>query len=149
MIKKVLVAILGLAFIVIMLLPGGHDPKSIFEYFDDDSYERNLDAEMQKLISHLSLGLPKMVDPDTRLESIERIDKELRYNYTLVNHTESDLAQMGFNEGIREIIKPEACILLKTEFFSYYDMSVSFFFKDKNKSHVNTFSFKQADCTGS
>ncbi|MDO9364860.1 MAG: RDD family protein [Methylotenera sp.] len=58
--------------------------------------DAEINISLQAEVSHLNVDLPKMLDDETRHDSVQVLNKEIRYNYTLINYPASDFDKNEF-----------------------------------------------------
>ena len=64
---------------------------------------------LMKVTGELNKSLPMMVDKDTQLQTVGAADKEIIFNYVLVNYAARDLAWSTNSAQVRSKLINQAC----------------------------------------
>jgi hypothetical protein len=89
---------------------------------------------MQKVAKESSEGLPKMIDSETRIDSIEGIENGLEYKYTLVNQTRADLRtnDISLTERLKPNIIKSICSSPDMSIYVRNGAILKYIYNDKN-----------------
>lgn len=105
------------------------------------------EAIMKKIASDTNVGLPKMVDSGTRLDSVMGFENGLTYNFTLMNFTLRDLKGKSLNKEFRSEIVRSICLSGKMYIFNKNGSVFNYTYKDKNGIFVeNIFIDTKIEC---
>ena len=93
-----------------------------------------------------SKTLPKMVDTETRFDSVLFVDKKIENHYTLVNITKSEIDIETMLPNVKESLKNSICG--KQNFMDNLSKGIeySFSYKDKNSEQISTIVITKSDC---
>ena len=93
-----------------------------------------------------SKTLPKMVDTETRFDSVLFVDKKIENHYTLVNITKSEIDVETMLPNVKESLKNSICE--KQNFMDNLSKGIeySFSYKDKNSEQISTIVITKSDC---
>lgn len=93
-----------------------------------------------------SKTLPKMVDTETRFDSVLFVDKKIENHYTLVNITKSEIDVETMLPNVKESLKNSICG--KQNFMDNLSKGIeySFSYKDKNSEQISTIVITKSDC---
>ena len=93
-----------------------------------------------------SKTLPKMVDTETRFDSVLFVDKKIENHYTLVNITKSEIDIETMLPNVKESLKNSICG--KQNFMDNLSKGIeySFSYKDKNSEQISIIVVTKSDC---
>ncbi len=103
---------------------------------------------IDKAIATSNEGLPKMMDDETRLDSVS-INEEKKLcslNITLVNSIVSDIDIGVLNDHFEQSIKPSTCNIPEFKLFFTEGYTVNYVYKDKNDKLISKYSILPSDC---
>ncbi len=99
------------------------------------------DAELKKAVTELNRDTPKLIDRETRLDSVSTFDLTLQYHYSLVNISKGD-SKLD-NESVSNAIRQSAQENFDTnpEMKNFRDKGVSLKYSYKDKTGQDLFDF--------
>ena len=103
---------------------------------------------IDKAIATINEGLPKMMDDETRLDSVS-IDQEKKLcglNVTLVNSIVSDIDIGVLNDHFEQSIKPSTCNIPEFKLFFTEGYTVNYVYKDKNDKLISKYGILPSEC---
>jgi len=106
----------------------------------------NTDYMVDVEANMMNRGLPVMVDNETRLDSVLVQQKDLYFNYTLVNWIKTEIDLDRLNSTMRERIKTNACETSDTRSLLEEGRSLFYVYKDKESTPVTEFMVILNDC---
>ncbi len=103
---------------------------------------------IDKAVAASNEGLPKMIDEETRLESVSIDQKSKWYslNITLINYLVSDIDIGVLNDNFEQSIKPSTCGIPEFKLFFTEGYTVNYVYKDKNGKLISKYSILPTDC---
>lgn len=112
------------------------------------SYHQAEVSAIDKTVESSNQGLPKMIDEDTRLDtvSIDQASKYYSLNFTLVNYTVSDIDIGVLNDNFEQSIKPNTCGIKELKLFFSEGYTINYIYKDKNGKYISKYNILPTDC---
>jgi len=104
---------------------------------------------IDKAVTESNKGLPKMLDEETRLDSVS-IDQERKHYYlsmTFLNLSKQDIDIDLFNNNYQESIKPSSCKNETLKVFFNEGYTINAVYRDKAGVIVGQYSVKPTDCS--
>jgi len=92
---------------------------------------------------------PRMLDSEARLDSTIGINKQFRYNLTMINWLESDPHVPAFKQRMLSEIRNYVCTAEKMKFFVSNDVPVTHAYFDKEGKQIAIITIKPTDCASS
>ena len=92
---------------------------------------------------------PTMVDSEARLDSTIGINKQFRYNLTMINWLESDPHVPAFKQRMLSETRNYVCTAEKMKFFVSNDVPVTHAYFDKEGKQIAIITIKPTDCASS
>lgn len=111
-------------------------------------YFQAQERAIDKVVSESNKDLPKMVDEETRLNSVS-IDQKLKIyklNLSLINLMQSEIDLSAVHQAFEKSIKPTTC---SNETFSVFfadGYEINYVYKDKSGDVIANFTVNPADC---
>ena len=112
------------------------------------SYLKAEKRSIDQAVAASNEGLPKMIDEETRLDSVA-IDQEIRnysLNMSLVNLAQSEIEVASIHEIFETSIKPTSCSNEAFKVFFAEDYKINYVFKDKTGLIVAKYTVNPTDC---
>jgi len=106
--------------------------------------ERSID----QAVAASNEGLPKMIDEETRLDSVA-IDQKLKsysLNMSLINLAQSEIDVSVIHEIFETSIKPSSCSNEIFKVFFTEGYKINYIYKDKSATVVAKYTINPADC---
>lgn len=114
------------------------------------SYEKNSGTPIEDLLpkfaSQLNAKLPMMVDADTRLDSVMGVNKTLRYNYTLVNYSASNVTEQDVRSAMQQKIENSVCTSQESLSFIKNGATLSYAYYGNEGKQIAVISVSPAQC---
>ena len=123
--------------------------KSTSERFFEGKKESELNSVLMQAASQINKNLPIMVDTETRLDATVGINKQFRYNYTLVNYTAEELDPNAIIEAMEEKIINSVCTTKEMEVFVNNGVPVTYAYHGKNGKQLTTITVQPVQCKNS
>lgn len=110
--KTVLKALSGIAVLVVILLATGIS-RFVGKTLVDNYYAGRKDGTINKMLlktaNQVNSKLPIMVDANTRLDSTIGLNKQFRYDYTLVNYSSSQVSGSQLQNALGKKLINNVC----------------------------------------
>ena len=90
-----------------------------------------LKRELMEMAKEDTKNAPRMLDSEARLDSTIGINKQFRYNLTMINWLESDPHVPAFKQRMLSEIRNHVCTAEKMKFFVSNDVPVTHAYFDK------------------
>lgn len=119
---------------------GGLGCEGLFGGEEDDI------SSVARLVEELNQGLPAMADSGTRLDSVVLEDKELRYNYEMLNYTSVDLPREQLSAVLGKQIRGAACGSPQMKPLWKNGYSARYLYHGKDKRLITEIVVKPSDC---
>lgn len=105
----------------------------------------SIDESLQQIVSEQNGKLPMMVDSDTRLDSMAVINKTIRYNYTVVHYSASNLLSQKIN-SYGPIIVNKVCTTKEMRVYVKNGFTISYAYYDNEGKQITVISVTQSQC---
>lgn len=112
----------------------------------DGKRETEMRSTLMKAASKINENLPMMVDSETRLDATIGMNKQFRYNYTLMNYTAEDIDIPAFNEAMKPSLVNKVCTTEEMVEFMNYGVSVTYAYHGKNGKKFTAITIKPEFC---
>jgi Na+-transporting methylmalonyl-CoA/oxaloacetate decarboxylase gamma subunit len=109
--------------------------------------ESNIDSLMIQQAATMNKSLPRMIDSETRFDSVAGTNHEFSYYYTMVNYAKADLDQNKVNAFIvdqRMKLTVNYCTGMKS--FADNKVPVQYVYSDKNGLNLLSIEVQPSDC---
>ena len=146
MLWKILGGVGLLLVIAFSSLIGKQVGKGSVENYYTNKNKGAFDEELTKSVSQINANLPRMVDTETRLDSAVGSNKNLRYNYTLVNYSEKTLSADALNNAVGKNIVNEVCTAKETKVFIKNGVTISFAYHGNEGKQITVISVAPSQC---
>ncbi len=150
--KKILQILGGIGVVLVIVFAGGVGQivgKSTTERFFDGKNESQLNSVLMHAASELNKNLPMMVDSETRLDSTVGINKQFRYNYTMINFLESEIDVPAFKEAMSPYVRNGVCTTEEMKVFVTNDVPVTYAYFDKDGKQFAIITIQPTECASS
>jgi hypothetical protein len=116
-----------------------------------DSYyagkkEGSIDEVLFQTASKLNEKLPMMVDSETRWDSTIGINKAIRYNYTLINYSASNITAQDLNNALGQKIVNNVCTTKAMQVFVKNGVTVSYAYYGNEGKQITVISVVPSQC---
>ena len=108
-----------------------------------------LKRELMEMAKEDTKNAPRMLDSEARLDSTIGINKQFRYNLTMINWLESDPHVPAFKQRMLSEIRNYVCTAEKMKFFVSNDVPVTHAYFDKEGKQIAIITIKPTDCASS
>jgi hypothetical protein len=104
------------------------------------------DLALREEIKMINKSLPSMIDNDTRLDHVSIQDKDVYYNYTLVNWLAADLDITRLKSVMTPNLKTAQCANEETLPLLNEGRKLVYMYRDKSSQPVAKIVVEQSDC---
>jgi len=104
-------------------------------------------ARLQQIATEASIGTPKLIDEETRLDSVAAGQTSLIYRYTLVNYRSADVEPSKIREILLPSIKASSCTPEMKAQFLDYGVSLSFQYWSKDGIFITSITIDNSICS--
>lgn len=101
---------------------------------------------LPKFASQLNAKLPMMVDANTRLDSVMGINRTLRYNYTLINHSSLNVTDQDVRNSLQQKIENNVCTSQETLSFIKNGVTISYAYYGSEGKQISVISVSPSLC---
>lgn len=146
--REIVVVTIGMIFFVISFASGMAEleESGVNENNKEVPYSseivNNKDEFTQEVLQSVAIDankeLPKMLDSETRLDSVSAINKGLNYNYTLVNFNKTDLADGAINDTLKADMIKSMCASPDMKFYTDNKAIMKYSYYDKNNVFIES-----------
>ena len=113
----------------------------------DHFVKRDFTKELADLNLKMNKDLPKMIDRDTRIESVKiGSDRNINYLYTLVNYSYAGIDKDKFNNAMRPTVIKNGCSLLEPRNLSEQVLAVNYIYQSNDLVEVSRIAITPKDC---
>lgn len=120
--------------------------KSTSERFFEGKKESELNSVLIQVANDINLNLPMMVDSETRLDSTVGINKQFRYNYTMINYSAEELDPTAFTDAMQPRLINSVCTTKEMEIFMNNGIPVTYAYHGRNGKQVTTITIHPSQC---
>ncbi len=106
----------------------------------------NSDAAVQEQLRTFNMSLPVMVDDATRLDHVSLQDKDIYYNYTLINLLAKDLDIERLDAVMTSKVKTNGCESSDTRPLLDEGRNLVYMYRDKQSDPVLKIIVSKSDC---
>lgn len=128
---------------VVMWKAGGIS--AVTKYFEKNK-EGVLDGALMRTADKLNKNLPIMVDSETRLDSTVGINRQFRYNYTLVNYAAEELDPAAIKNGMQPKLINNFCSNDDMKFFVENKVPLTYAYFGKNGKQITIITISADQC---
>jgi len=105
------------------------------------------DEELASIASQENIGLPRMVDKDTRLDFTVGVSDTFEYNYTLINNNSKDISFASLSTAVEKSLVKWVCTTKSNlDRFVTKGVTVSFAYFGKDKQLIGVISVEPSQC---
>lgn len=104
------------------------------------------DLALSEEIKKINKSLPSMIDSDTRLDHVSLQDKDIYYNYTLVNWFAADLDVTSFTSVMTPNLKTAQCANEETRPLLNEGRKLVYMYLDKLSKPIVKIVVEKSDC---
>jgi len=104
------------------------------------------DLALSEEVKMVNKSLPSMIDNDTRLDHVSIQDKDVYYNYTLVNWLAADLDVTRFTSVMMPKLKTAQCANEETRPLLNEGRKLVYMYRDKSSKPVAKIVVERSDC---
>ena len=147
--KKIWQALGAIGVVVVVVFAGGIGKlvgSSTSERFFEGKREAELNSVLMRAASELNKNLPMMIDSETRFDSSVGINKQFRYNYTLINYAAEDLDPSAIQSTMEPKLKNTVCTTKEMEVFVKNNVPVTYAYHGKNGTQVAVITVQPSAC---
>lgn len=145
--------IIGGAAVLLVIIFSGQIGKIVGKTTTENYFEGKNESELNSVLmqaaSQLNKNLPVMVDAETRLDAALGMNKQFRYNYTLVNYTAEELDPNTIIEALEEKLINNVCTTKEMEIFVSNGVDVTYAYYGKNGKQITTITVQPLQCKNS
>lgn len=105
-----------------------------------------IEDKLVQLVNEVNKSLPKMLDSETKLDSVYTELNNLEYRYSLVNYNAIDIDANFLHENMRPSIVSIACSNSATVSLIQEGVNVSYTYFDKVGEYITTINVRSSDC---
>ncbi|WP_013321122.1 hypothetical protein [Gloeothece verrucosa] len=106
-----------------------------------------LSTQLINSANQLNQQLPKMIDPDTRLDSTQGgPGRQLSYNLTLVNYSSNQINNQKFYQNVSPLVRKEACTHQGTQVLFNNKILIRFNYYGNDGRLISTIEVNSSDC---
>ena len=144
--KKIIVKVLVGASIFVAVIIGNVIGKTAVKSQTHTNNDSRLDSLLIRTASEFNSKLPMMVDAETRLDSTAGINKEFRYNYTLIKRSLKDVSAEAIQNALSEKITNNVCTTKEMNIFVGNNVTVSYAYYSKEGKQITVISVPASKC---
>lgn len=111
-----------------------------------DNNRTDLNSALMQAASEINQNLPMMIDAETRLDTTIGINREFRYNYTMVNFLGDEIDADLFSQEMTPNIVNAACTTEEMEFFTSNDIPVTYSYSGNDSRHIMSITVHSEQC---
>lgn len=134
-----------LAFSVPMVI-GKLAGRSLSNIFYSSKKEVTVDEMLLKAANALNAKLPIMVDSETRLDSASGTNKNLRYNYTLVNYPKPSVSAQHLRNSLESQLVNNVCTSKEMEVFVKNGATISYAYYGNDGNQITVITVLPSQC---
>ena len=123
--------------------------KTTVDRFVEGKNEGALDSVLIKAASKINANLPMMVDSETRLDSTIGINKEFRYNYTLINYSANEIDPKAIVDAMQDKLINNVCTSKDMAIFVKNSIPVTYAYFGKNGKEIAVITISPSQCKSS
>jgi len=116
------------------------------EKFFAEMEEGELDSVLVKIAAQYNQSLPIMVNLDTRLDSTIGINKQFRYNYTMVDYSADQLDIKYFTHSMRPKLLNSACNTRDMVVFMNHGVPITYAYYGIQGNKITEITVHPSDC---
>lgn len=143
---KILGATGFLLVIVIAVGIGKFVEKSSGERFSEGKEELDLNSVLMQIASQINQNAPMMLDSVTRLDSAVGVNKQFRYNYTIINSSAEELNPESFTEIMQPRLISLFCTIKETKIFINNGVPATYAYYYSNGKNLATITVHPSQC---
>jgi hypothetical protein len=106
-----------------------------------------IEEMLPKFASQLNAKLPMMVDSDTRLDSVMGVNRTLRYNYTLISHSSSDVTEQDIRNAFQQKIENRVCTSQESLTFIKNGVTLTYAYYGNEGKQISVISVSSSQCS--
>ncbi len=106
----------------------------------------SVEQKLLDVANTVNKTLPKMIDAETKLDSVSASGYELQYRYTLVNYNAVDLDTELLTLNMRPNLVKSTCSTKATLNFLNKNVLIQYSYFDKLGVHVTSININKLDC---
>lgn len=104
-------------------------------------------TQLLQTANDMNQQLPKMVDPDTRLDSTQGgPGRQLSYNLTLVNYSSNQINNQRFSQKVTPVVRNEACTHPTIQRLFNNQVTIRFNYYGNDGHLISTIKVNSSDC---
>lgn len=137
-----------IAFALSLAVPRYHENSDAYNNLSKESKKGNDVTEflLNDKIKKINDNLPSMVDEETRLDSIALKNKDVHYDYTLVDSLVENMDVDNFHAMMAPTVKLIGCKDQETRALLNEGRKLIILYRDKSSKPVATFVVVKSDC---
>lgn len=149
--KGLFIKIAYLAFFLILAATFTLSKISLDQHIKGGSnYTQNTSTPIEEMLpkfaSQLNAKLPMMVDAGTRLDGVMGVNKTLRYNFTLLNHSSSSITDQDVRNVLQRKIENNVCTSQETLSFIKNGVTLSYAYYGNEGKQISVISVSPSQC---
>lgn len=143
---KALRLILGIVWILTASSPTAMG-KDLTMNFHSGKQKNSIEELLWKNANDLNAKLPTMVSSDIRLDSAVGVGRVFRYNYTLLNHSSSDVSAKDIDNAFGgKMIVNKVCTSKEVQVFVRNGVTMSYAYYGNDGKQITIISVAPSQC---
>lgn len=135
---------IGVGIMLLVIAVAGMVGKGVGKAVIGGNKNQEVREELNKMVMDMNRGLPRLLDSETRLDSISINNKILLSKHTFPNYKSSDIDPMLLETGVKKNLKGQLCKTAKQ--FLEHGYSYRYEYVGVQGLFVTGFSFSARDC---
>ncbi len=123
--------------------------KSTSESFFEGKKASELNTALIQTASQINQNLPMMIDSETHVDSTIGLNKQFRYNYTMVNYSAEELNPKGFTKAMQSQLINRVRTTKEMEVLMKNDVPVTYAYHGKSGKQFTTITVLPSQCKSS
>jgi len=148
------VAVIGIAVVAFSFYQGSMTNTKSTEVVEQNSEQpaphvssAYSDEELSSIASRENIGLPRMVDKDTRLDFTVGVSDSFQYNYTLINNNSEDITFSSLTSSVEKSLVKWVCTTKSTlDQFVKKGVTISFAYFGKDRRLIGVITVEPSQC---
>ena len=120
--------------------------KSSVDNYYSGKKEGTIDGVLLQTSSKLNEKLPMMVNSETRLDSTVGTNKTMRYNYTLINYSATNISAQDISKALGQKLVNNVCTTKSMQIFVKNGITVSYAYHGNEGKQITVISVAPSQC---